>query len=228
MHFPKLPPANFQGLRRDLPVERYDRKLPHLRQDGATYFVTFRLADALPASAGRELKHLRAEFDRLYPPPHDNELVLARAKKLAATEERWLDKGYGACPFHDLELRDVLRDIMMFYDVKDAGTCRYEIGGCTIMPNHVHALVRPFEGCSLDNITQRWKRRSAQQINRHLAQDGSLWFSESYDRIVRDCEHLWRCVQYIGRNGRKAGLKDDAFVRWVRPDWETVGWGFET
>ena len=38
-------PPGFQGLREDLSLTVYERHLPHWRQDGATYLVTFRLAD---------------------------------------------------------------------------------------------------------------------------------------------------------------------------------------
>ena len=41
-------PPGFRGLHPDVPVTVYYRHLPHWRQDGATYFVTFRLDDALP------------------------------------------------------------------------------------------------------------------------------------------------------------------------------------
>lgn len=46
------------------------------------------------------------------------------------------------------------------------------------------------------------------------------------DRIIRDEEHLWRALQYIGDNPRRAGLKADACPRWVRPEWEELGWKF--
>ena len=42
----------------------YQRHLPHWRQDGATYFVTFRLADSLPQSKLDELKALKAEWEK--------------------------------------------------------------------------------------------------------------------------------------------------------------------
>ena len=42
------PPPGFRGLNPEQPVQIYYRHLPHWRQAGATYFVTFRLADALP------------------------------------------------------------------------------------------------------------------------------------------------------------------------------------
>ena len=48
-------PPGFQGLHSDIPVTFYYRHLPHWRQDGATYFVTFRLADSLPQMKLREL-----------------------------------------------------------------------------------------------------------------------------------------------------------------------------
>ena len=43
----------------------YERHLPHWRQPGATYFVTFRLADALPQSVLLELRRIRRELARL-------------------------------------------------------------------------------------------------------------------------------------------------------------------
>ena len=46
----ELPPAppGFRGLDPNKSLRIYTRHLPHWRQDGATYFVTFRLADSLP------------------------------------------------------------------------------------------------------------------------------------------------------------------------------------
>ncbi len=41
-------PAGFRGLDPDLEVRIYRRGLPRWRQEGATYFVTFRLVDSLP------------------------------------------------------------------------------------------------------------------------------------------------------------------------------------
>jgi hypothetical protein len=55
---------------------------------------------------------------------------------------------------------------------------------------------------------------------------GTLWQEESYDRIVRDEEHLFRVVQYVGNNPGKAGLPREQWHRWVHPDWEAAGWGF--
>jgi hypothetical protein len=53
-----------------------------------------------------------------------------------------------------------------------------------------------------------------------------LWQEESYDRIIRDEEHLYHCLQYIGDNPRRANLSPNDFVRWVRPAWVPLGWNF--
>ena len=56
---------------------------------------------------------------------------------------------------------------------------------------------------------------------------GPLWTQESYDRIIRDEEHLYRVLQYIGNNPAKAGLPEPQWQRWIDPEWEKVGWKFD-
>ena len=62
---PVLIPDGFRGLDLRREIRIYRRGLPHWRQDGATYFVTFRLADALPQSALRDLEIERKNFKAL-------------------------------------------------------------------------------------------------------------------------------------------------------------------
>lgn len=50
---------------------------------------------------------------------------------------------------------------------------------------------------------------------------------ESFDRIIRDAEHLYRVIQYIGRNPLKAGLSAAETALWIRPAWVECGWDFE-
>jgi hypothetical protein len=56
------PPPGFQGLHPEKPVTIYQRHLPHWRQDGASYFVTCRLADSLPQVKLQELAALKREW----------------------------------------------------------------------------------------------------------------------------------------------------------------------
>ena len=50
----------FQPFDPGQPIDLHERNLPHWQQAGTTYFITFRLADSLPAGCLREL-----EADRL-------------------------------------------------------------------------------------------------------------------------------------------------------------------
>lgn len=108
-------------------------------------------------------------------------------------------------------------------------TPRYELGCYVVMPNHLHAIVRPLDPDvqPLEDIVGSWKQFSSRRINRCLGTHGELWHEESFDRIIRDEEHLWRVIQYIGRNPRKGNLPAGAYLLWIRPEWEELGWTFE-
>ncbi len=96
------------------------------------------------------------------------------------------------------------------------------------MSNHVHAIVRPLvdDNDPVELVLKSWKGYTARQINGRLGHQGQLWQREGFDRIIRDEEHLYRCIQYIGSNALKAGLPADACLRWIRPEWDLLGWHF--
>ena len=103
---------------------------------------------------------------------------------------------------------------------------RYNLGAWVVMPNHVHVVVRPEPGVGeLDAITRSWKGYTARKINAVEGRPGRFWQGESYDSIIRDAEHLYRVVQYIGNNPGKAGLAGKCPL-WVRPEWMEAGFGF--
>ncbi|HUS40559.1 MAG TPA: transposase [Pirellulales bacterium] len=216
------PPASFRGLHPDLPLTVYYRHLPHWRQEGATYFVTFRLADALPQEKLHFLKRLRDEWERTHPPPRSEADWKDYAREVTNSAERWLDEGYGACHFREQRWCDDLRERLHHFQGQ-----RYFLSCWAIMPNHCHAVIQPFKEYSLEDLLGAMKGVTARHINVALATSGSLWEEECYDRIVRDEQHLWRVIQYIGRNLRLAGLAHEvAWRRWIHPDWEAAGWGF--
>ena len=215
-------PPGFRGLHPDLRVTTYNRHLPHWRQEGATYFVTFRLDDALPQCKIEELKAMPRDWEARHPPPRSDQDWETYARQVTVKTERWLDEGHGACHFADPRLAAVLHEAILFFQDR-----RYLVSCFTIMPNHCHLVVRPFATHVLETILQVCKGYTASRVNRLLGTRGTLWQEESYDRIVRDEEHLYRVVQYIGRNPKSAGIPRQQWVRWIHPSWEQAGWGFE-
>ena len=219
--FNLAPPPNFRGLEPDKPVPIYQRHLPHWRQEGATYFVTFRLGDALPQEKLKYLHRLREHWERTHSPPRSKEDWDTLAKDLFRCEDAWLDEGYGASHFRDLQLAGYLEEALLHFQ-----NDRYFVSCWVVMPNHCHAVIRPLRDQQLEVILRGMKGVVARRINLSSGERGSLWQDESYDRIVRDEEHLWRVVQYIGRNPGRAGLPRSEWRRWIEPSWEAAGWRF--
>jgi putative transposase len=201
----------------------YARHLPHWRQDRVTYFATFRLADSLPQSRLRELAALRAEWERKNAPPRSNSQWEAFIRLRNERVERWLDEGQGSCVLREPFAAECLERKLRHFDGQQYDLCAF-----VVMPNHVHLLVRPYSDRThpLERIEQGWKAYSAREINAARGTCGPLWQQESFDRIVRDEEHLLRCIQYIGSNPARAGLGPHETRRWIRPDWAAAGWGF--
>ena len=200
-------PPGFQGLREDKPLRVYLRHLPHWRQDGATYFVTFRLCDSLPQEKLRELAVCRSEWDRLHPRPHNDGALQQLSREVMQRIEAWLDQGMGSCVLRDSAAAAEVASAMRYFDGS-----RYELACHVVMSNHVHAIVRPLvdDDDPLEIVLKSWKGYTARQINQRLGRRGQLWQREGFDRIIRDEEHLYRCIQYIGSNPVKAGLPVDS------------------
>jgi REP element-mobilizing transposase RayT len=234
------PPPGFRGFDPQLPVTFYYRHLPHWRQDGATYFVTFRLADALPQAKLRELRTFQHQWEQnhgLQRTDWNSVLPQSLVAKVASADdweaycrevakrvEAWLDQGMGACWMQRSDAAQIVADALHHFDDK-----RYALGCYVIMPNHAHAILRPLEPQteSLEKILQSRKRHTSREINALVGRSGMLWQEESFDRIVRDEEHLYRCIQYIGRNAKYAGLAVEDCPRWIRPSWVERGWKFD-
>jgi putative transposase len=217
-------PPGFQGLHPDKPVSVRVRLLPHWRQDGATYFATFRLGDSLPEAKVRELRKFREAWKSRHPPPRSNQLMEEFSREVFTRVERWIDQGMGSCVLKEPSAAAIMTGAMHHFDGE-----RYQLGAYVVMPNHVHVVVRPTEPQvhSLDTIIGIWKQFASGKINSQAGDTGSLWQDEGYDRIIRDEEHLYRVLQYIVRNPKKAGLPLTMCPRWVRPDWIALGWKFE-
>jgi REP element-mobilizing transposase RayT len=180
-------------------------KLPHLKREGAIYFVTFRLSDSLPAHEIARLKHERAVIlDQARAATHplawheEEELLVWYCDKVEAL----LDAGSGACWMSKPEVADLVAGAVRFFDGQ-----RYDLHAWVVMPNHVHVVVWPYPEHTLSDILHSWKSFTSKKVNKLLHRDGkTFWQSESFDHWVRDDAERVRLVAYVENNPVKARL----------------------
>jgi REP element-mobilizing transposase RayT len=178
--------------------------LPHLKREGGTYFVTFRLAGTLP----RELiLQLKAERDAIL------RQALAAKRPLTWHEQEelfcWystrldthLDAGHGECFLKRAGVGKLVATALKFFDSE-----RYELRSWVIMPNHVHVVLWPKPPHTLSAILQSWKSFTSKEANRMLKRTGAFWQKESYDHLIRDDDDLARCCAYTTMNPVNARL----------------------
>jgi REP element-mobilizing transposase RayT len=169
--------------------------LPHWRQDGVTYFVTFRTADSLPQELLRQWICERESWMQANPEPHSPQQKKEYARRFTATLHYWLDQGYGACALNRPELKALVEDALRHFDNQ-----RYWLDEFVVMPNHVHVLVTPIPGDELSQILHSWKSFTANRINRIINASGAFWQKESFDHIVRSPDAMENFRRYIRAN----------------------------
>jgi len=160
--------------------------LPHLDQPGLIQSITYRLADAMPATR-------RAEWEAI--------LQLIDDSTRRTQLERYLDAGHGSCLLRDERVAQIVEENLLHFDAE-----RYRLIDWVVMPNHVHVLIEPYAGVTLSEIVHSWKSYTAKAINKLLGRTGELWQPEYFDRYIRDDAHLSAARQYIQENPVRAGL----------------------
>ncbi|MCX6832027.1 MAG: transposase [candidate division Zixibacteria bacterium] len=96
----------------------------------------------------------------------------------------------------------------------------YRLIACTVMPDHLHLILRPATDYSLSRVMRGIKGVSAYKINRLSGtRDDAVWQRESFDRILRDQDELIEKLNYMLCNPLKQGLVDDP--------WKYQHWYFE-
>ena len=186
--------------------------LPHWKLDGGTYAVTFRLADSLPSSVLDHYRHKRkALFDLLESHARAagsrsalEQMLSVRhqlAQLQAAVIDPELDRGHGSCLFRDDGFAGLVAGALRHFD-----GLRYTLLAWCVMPNHVHAVLKPAAGYELQEILHSWKSFTAHEMDKRLGAGGTIWQKESYDHLIRDGEDLRNQVEYVLDNPGKAGL----------------------
>ena len=187
--------------------------LPHIKREGARYFVTFRLVDSLPKDVLLKYQAERAERLHRLNAPSSNE---GKKRKLAPPNdsiekierdyfrklEHFLDTNGGECWLGRPEIADIVVGALRFFH-----GARYHLYAWIVMPNHVHVVFWPMPNETLSAIVQSWKRFAAREANKLLGKTGkTFWQRESYDHWIRNDEEHVRCCNYVINNPVKARL----------------------
>ncbi len=188
-------------------VLRYQgNHLPHWELMGATYAITFHLADSLPANAlqelARERESLKDQETQSNIPltgEQRNHLAYLQGQKVQA----WLDAGSGACHLRHPHAAKIVQDALLHFHGE-----RYDLLAFCVMPNHVHVVVRPYAGIGVGEMVRSWKGFTARRINQWLGRTGDFWQKDYHDRLIRDRAHLRDAVLYVAENPVKAKLEN--------------------
>lgn len=205
-------PIPFQPYTLDENTNRYRTDLPHWRHPGVTYFVTFRLADSIPKEVLAQWELEKIEWlkeqgvEVNLPVTPENIPVEFRYRfdrKFNRKLNAYLDGCHGSCVLRESKVRAPL--LARFEDVD----CL--IGDYVIMPNHVHVLMTPVKGESLEDALRKVKGASARGMNQVLNRSGKVWKKHSFDHIVRNEEQLENYQEYIVSNPKGAGLSEGEY-----------------
>jgi len=181
--------------------------LPHRDFPDLVQFVTFRLADSMPASRRREWEHL---------------LKIESVRERRAQLEEYLDRGVGECLLREARVAQIVEDSLLCFH-----NGRYELLAWCVMPNHVHALV-DVKRTPLGKIVQNWKVHTENELRRtELAERRApprcesepasnvprrcsalrlKWQREYWDTSMRDEERRRKAIHYIENNPARAKL----------------------
>jgi REP element-mobilizing transposase RayT len=190
-------------------IRQTENRLPHWQQEGAVYFVTFRLADAVPLRLRLQWENRRDAWLKIHPDPWSKEIEHEYHRRFSGAIERWLDAGHGSCLLRQRSCAEVVADALRYFDGE-----RVVMICAVVMPNHVHALFVQNPEWPLEKLVRSWKGFTARKINAVLGRSGGLWQRDYFDRLVRDEMHFANCVRYIRRNPEKASLGEDEFILW--------------
>src|SRR6266550_3005373 len=183
------------------------RHRPHWEQSGATYFITFRLADAVPQTLLHEWEEEQRSWLKQNPQPWTDHQRSTYEERFVESRQRWLDQGVGSCLLGDPTAAEIVANALRHFDCD-----HYVLDAFVVMPNHVHALIKPLDGHALNEILHSWKSFTAHALNRQRRREGAIWMEESFDRIVRTWDELTAYRDYIMRNPQRSAKARTAIV----------------
>ena len=80
---------------------------------------------------------------------------------------------------------------------------RFDLFAFVVMPDHVHVLVKPYQGYLLHELAHSWKSYTVYRLQRDSDRKGRIWQEDYFDRIIRDELEFIEKMQYILNNPLK-------------------------
>ncbi len=194
------------------------RKLPHWLVADRTYFVTMRVTGTLPRQVVVELAAEREALQAAGCADEDTWLALHRQQFVKI--EALLDAAHTNASL--VLTADGLPQAIIGSLGWLSDKAGWLIHAATVMPTHVHAVMRNQAGRSgelLDDL-ERVKRFTGRAANRIHAHVGEFWARDDFDHWCRTPEKVEAAVRYVRENPVKAGLvKDWADWPWTIGEW---------
>lgn len=175
--------------------------IPHIEVK-KLQFVSFRLYDSIPQDVLDYSKVLSEYLSSLQNPTEED---MRKQQEFMRLIDKYEDSGIGQCFLRDPRVAKTVQDALLFFDEK-----RYSLLEWCIMPNHVHLLLRLYDGYNLSQTIHSLKSYTANEANKILGRQGPFWWREYFDRYIRDNQHYKKVVAYIANNPVKAGLVKEA------------------
>ncbi len=205
-----VPPTSSPYLNPEGEISKHQSgRLPHWQQEGKLLFVTWRLADSLPAGKLEQWSKEREEWLASNPVPWTMETEDEYHKRFSSVIDEWLDAGSGSCILKDTGLAKIVADAFHHFDGD-----RYSLDAFVVMPNHVHVLFRLGPDSKLEDVIHSWKSYTAKAINKASGKEGEVWQRDYWDRVVRDPDHRGNILTYISKNPVRANLAEGDYSFW--------------
>jgi len=121
--------------------KQYRRRLPHIQPPGATFFITFRLADSIPRKVWEELRErLDVIYEELADGGEDDQVSALERERLWFREYEEYLHNTSEGPFW---LRDDRIAALVAEDFHHFDGERYRLDAFCVMPNHAHTVLMP-------------------------------------------------------------------------------------
>jgi putative transposase len=185
--------------------KQFWHRLPHFQPENGLLFITFRLHFSLSAKIVNEISSYKtALIKTIKRGPLSQNII---SKKVFDFQDKQLASiKVGGQYLQDARIAQIVSDIIV-----EGNSNIYDLFCFTIMPNHVHLLIRireKEEGVfhTLPYIMKKIKGSSAYKANQALHRSGTFWDREYYDYCARSEREANNIVQYIIMNPVRAGL----------------------